>query len=275
MLVETWNQVAGWGIEAIKNIQTQVGLAEEDGSNDEFVPAPLQTVAGHSIKTQHKEAATASSFRVDKAGISAPLAALNAEREVLAKAQKSFRTQIEKLGNDLAVERAAQFVNDSAIAGIQAHLADLHRTEHVHEHRLALLEDKISHSGGCVLSHTTEGYIHTLGGTEGYAHIDSPYQTEGAKESYSHIGTEYIHTVEGTDIHIEASYFHNTPVAGRHHSTSMHTSPTASHRGSTSPVRGSDSPVRGSASPVRGTTSPVHGSASPLRSSASSSPVRR
>ena len=63
MLVETWNQVAGCGIEAIKNIQTQVGLSEEDGSNDEFVPAPLPTVATGGISSpseaECKEAATA------------------------------------------------------------------------------------------------------------------------------------------------------------------------------------------------------------------------
>ena len=41
MLVETWNQVAGWGIETIKNIKTHVGLGDEDGPNDEWdVPAP-------------------------------------------------------------------------------------------------------------------------------------------------------------------------------------------------------------------------------------------
>ena len=30
MLGETWDQVAGWGLETIKNIQTQVGLADQD-----------------------------------------------------------------------------------------------------------------------------------------------------------------------------------------------------------------------------------------------------
>ena len=70
MLVDAWNQVAGWGIEAIKNIQTQVGLGDEDGSNDECVPTLLPAVecvqtllpavAGQPSKPEHKEAAAAS-----------------------------------------------------------------------------------------------------------------------------------------------------------------------------------------------------------------------
>jgi len=77
MLVETWNQVADWGIETIKNIQTHVGLGDKDGSNDECVPAPPPAVARHSSKPDHKEA--------DKGGISLPLVALKAERDLLTK----------------------------------------------------------------------------------------------------------------------------------------------------------------------------------------------
>jgi len=88
MLVETWNQVAGWGIEAIKNIQTQVGLTEEDVSNDEFVPAPLPTVAKCGISSlseaERKEAPKASSQH----------AALKAEHDALSKTRKAFHVQV-------------------------------------------------------------------------------------------------------------------------------------------------------------------------------------
>jgi hypothetical protein len=88
MLVETWNQVAGWGIKAIKDIQTQVGLSEEDSSNDELVPAPLPTVATGGIfspsEAERKEAATASSQHV----------ALKAEHDALSMTRKAFHAQV-------------------------------------------------------------------------------------------------------------------------------------------------------------------------------------
>eukprot|EP00290_Baffinella_frigidus_P056459 CAMPEP_0180372332 /NCGR_PEP_ID=MMETSP0989-20121125/20443_1 /TAXON_ID=697907 /ORGANISM="non described non described, Strain CCMP2293" /LENGTH=223 /DNA_ID=CAMNT_0022368709 /DNA_START=116 /DNA_END=784 /DNA_ORIENTATION=+ len=211
MLLETWNQVAGWGIETIKNIQTHVGLGDEDGSNDECVPALLPAVARHSSKPEHKEAATA---------ISSPLAALKAERDLLTKTHGEFRAQVEKLEYALSVASCNTCVDASAVAGIKAHLAGCRKTEHAHEHRLKLLEEKISQPEGFVHFHTVEntaGYIHTIGGTEGYN------QTTGRNEHYARVGSEYD---------AEAA--------------SMNHSPVAPHRGSAS------------ASPVRHTSDAHH-----------------
>ena len=217
MLVDAWNQVADWGIEAIKNIQTQVGLGDEDGSNDECVPTLLPAVecvqtllpavAGQPSKPEHKEAAAAASVRVSKGA----LAALMTERDVLTKAREAFRVQFEKLRDELVVARAAkgklaistrrdslgaeEYENEPVVKKIMQQLHNLNIHKEAQEHRLALLEDQIEH-----------------------AH-DS---------SYIHIDTfPFTH-------HTEGSSKHTSPVS---------TSPVASHRGSGSPVRGS-SPVR-------------------------------
>ena len=165
------------------------------------VPAPLPTVAGHSIKTEHTDGPTVASVRMDTGSISSPqLVVLKAERHVLTKTHRTFRAEIDKLGDALVVARAnrgkcvisthgdsfdaEEFENDPVIARIQARLHHLRNTAHDHEQRLAFLNDKIGHD-----------------------------------PSYIHIDTfDFNHHTEGA---------------------SMHTSPVASHRGSasSSPVR--------------------------------------
>ena len=99
LLDETWDQVAGWGIEAIKNIQTHVGLTDEDGSTEEFVPVPIPTVTLGGIfsprEAEHEEADAASS----------QLAALKAARVALSKTREALHEQV------------PQPINRSAAAG--------------------------------------------------------------------------------------------------------------------------------------------------------------
>jgi hypothetical protein len=99
LLDETWHQVAGWGIEAIKNIQTHVGLTDEDDSTEEFVLAPLPTLAMGGIfspsEAEHEETDTASS----------QLAAVKAAHDALSKTREALRAQV------------PQPINRSAAAG--------------------------------------------------------------------------------------------------------------------------------------------------------------
>jgi len=97
MNVETWNKVAGWGIDTIKNVQTHVGLTDEveaappalsaaqalvlcvSLSNDECVRAPLPTVAGQLSEVGRKEEAWRAqlrgpSFKLGQGDSSSPLA---------------------------------------------------------------------------------------------------------------------------------------------------------------------------------------------------------
>ena len=247
MLVDAWNQVAGWGIETIKNIQTHVGLGDEDGSNDECVPTPLPAVAvptplpavaGQPRKPEHKEAAATASVQLGKGA----LAALTAEREVLTKARKAFPVQFEKLRDELVVARAskgklvipthgdsfgiAEYENEPVIKKIMHELHHLNVRHEAQEQRLAVLEDQVEH--------------------------DASY------------------------IHIDTSHFNHRTVGSSTHTSPAATSPVASHRGS-----GSASPVRGS-SPVRHTSDIHHthigrrlsteGSSSMLASPAASTP---
>ncbi|KAJ1483795.1 hypothetical protein T484DRAFT_1949143 [Baffinella frigidus] len=250
MLLETWNQVAGWGIETIKNIQTHVGLGDEDGSNDECVPAPLPTVAPaplptvarHSIETEHKEAATAASVRVDKGGISShELAALKAEHDVLAKARRAFRVQFEKLRGDLVVARAKRGKvvislgaendeNEPVIAAIMAKLHNLNLRNEEQGERLAFLEDKIASSkNSSFIDIDTSHFTHH---TEGASKQTSPVSSRRGSESASPVrGSSPVrHTSDTAGVR-----------GGRpsNAGSSMLASPAASHRdsGSSSPVR--------------------------------------
>ena len=238
MLADAWNQVAGWGIEAIKNIQTHVGLGDEDGSNDECVPAPLPAVAGQPSKPEHREAASAASVRVGKGA----LAALKAESEMLTKACKAFPIQVAKLRDEMAVARAnkgklvisthgdsfgaEEYENEPFIKEILHQLHHLNIREETQKQRLAFLEDQIEHDSS-------------------YIHIDlSPFKH-----------------------HNEGSSKHTSPVA---------TSPVASHRGSgsASPVRGSspDRHTRETTPTHMGRRLSTEGSSSMIASAVASSP---
>jgi len=215
MLVDAWNQVAGWGIEAIQNIQTQVGLGDEDGSNDECVPTPLPAVecvptplgAGHPSKPEHTETAAAASVRVGKGA----LAALNAERDVLTKAREAFRVQFEKLRHELVVARAAkgklaisdrrgsvgaeEYENEPVVEKIMQQLHNLNIRKEAKEQRLAFLEDQIEHAHdpSCIHIDTFPFNHHT----EGSSKHASPVATSPVASSSSSSSLLSLQVLEG------------------------------------------------------------------------------
>jgi len=137
MLGETWNQVAEWGIETIKNIQTNVGLADED----RVLLASLPTYASKGgrrvsflVEEVEDSAQIAPKAKQDKGVTSAQVSILKAQGEELTKSRKTDQAKIAKVGEKLAAARAHGLANDSPrVKALKARLHDLRECAKEHE----------------------------------------------------------------------------------------------------------------------------------------------
>jgi len=126
MLGETWNQVAEWGVETIKNIQTHVGLADEDRDK-----APNASKGRRSVRLMVGEVEGSTQIapikaRQDTGVTSAQVAVLKAQRDELTKSRRANQAKIAKLSAELAAAHVHGHENDSTrVKALKARLHDL------------------------------------------------------------------------------------------------------------------------------------------------------
>jgi len=133
MLGETWNLVAEWGVETIKNIQTHIGLADEDEDRD-TAPHANKGRRCMSLIVEEVEGSTqiaAIKAKQDTGLISAQVAVLEAQ---LTKPRQSNQAKAEKLREELAAVRARGYGNESMrVKALEASIYDLRNCKHEHE----------------------------------------------------------------------------------------------------------------------------------------------
>ena len=130
MLGEKWNQVAEWGIETIKNIQTNIGLADEEHV---LLASQLKyaSTGGRSVSFLMEEVEGSAQIapvkaKKDKGVTSEMVSILKAKGEELTKLRQTSQAKITKLGQELVAARANGHENDSThVKALKTRLQDL------------------------------------------------------------------------------------------------------------------------------------------------------
>jgi len=143
MFGETWDQVAEWGVETVKNIQTHVGLVDcgkapnaSKGRRSVSVLAPNASKGWRNTSFSAEQVEgplqiAAIKANQDTGAISAQVAVLKAQ---LAKPRKSNQAKIDMLSEELAAARARGYGNESTrVKALKARADELRNCGHEHE----------------------------------------------------------------------------------------------------------------------------------------------